>query len=133
MHRVAKNVPAEVDMRAAQMALKKLADMSGLELPGMDRAVQACEVVPLEPGAFAFRQGELHPYIHVVSSGLLKQYYTDESGNSWITRFTDAGVPFACVDALDGGRTRFSSEAIEPSIVERVHFKNVSALVAKHP
>lgn len=120
-------------MSGALLALRKLAEMSEVDLPETDRLVRSCETVHLAPGECAFRQGELHPYIHIVRTGLLKQYYTDENGNTWIKSFSDEGIPFACLDALEGARATFSSEAIEPSVVERLHYKHIRALAAEHP
>lgn len=117
----------------AVAALSKLAKLSGVDLPHIERVANAVETIELNQGQFAFRQGELHPYLHVVSSGLLKQYYTDEDGDTWIKSFTDEGVAFACLEALEGKRATFSSEAIEPSIVERLHYKHIQALAADHP
>lgn len=119
-------------MSSAVVVLHKLAKLSDVKLPRMDRIERALDVIRLEPGQCAFRQGELHPYVHVVRTGLLKQYYTDEDGNAWIKSFTDEGVVFACLEALEGARATFSSEAIEPSVVERVHHKHIQQLAAEH-
>jgi CRP-like cAMP-binding protein len=120
-------------MSSALVVLSKLARLSNVDLPHTDRIARAIEVIDLEPGQCAFRQGEPQPYVHVVRSGLLKQYYTDVDGNTWIKSFTDEGVVFACLEALEGGLASFSSEAIEHSVVERLHFRHIHALAAEHP
>ena len=119
-------------MSMALLILKKLAALSDVQLPHLDRVVSAIEPIQLEPGECAFRQGDTHPYIYCVRSGLLKQYYTDIQGNAWIKSFTGEGLVFACLEALQGASTIFSSEAIEPSVVERLHYRHVEELAAKH-
>lgn len=112
--------------------LDKLEAAAGVRLPHRGRVQQAIEVMRVEPGEFAFRQGEQRPAIHVVRSGLLKQYYTDQDGDSWIKSFTPEGSVFACIEALETqAPASFSSEAIEPSVVERIAYRTIEALAGE--
>lgn len=112
--------------------LVKLEALAGVRLPRRDRVLDSVQLIECAPGGFAFRQGEQQASVHVVRSGLLKQYYTDLDGNSWIKSFTPEGGVFACVEALEANAaTSFSSEAIEASVVERIPYRVIRALTAE--
>jgi CRP-like cAMP-binding protein len=109
--------------------LNKLEALAEIRLPHRGRIERAIQVIRLAPGEFAFRQGERQAAVHVVRSGLLKQYYTDADGNSWIKSFTPEGSAFACIEALESqSPVSFSSEAIEPSVVERIDYRTIQTL-----
>lgn len=112
--------------------LDKLQAAAQVRLPHRERIERAIQLVRLAPGEFAFRQGERERAVYVVRSGLLKQYYTDEGGDSWIKSFTPEGSVFACIEALEGDSpVSFSSEAIEPSVVERIDYRMIQTLAAE--
>ncbi|MBB6095586.1 CRP-like cAMP-binding protein [Povalibacter uvarum] len=113
-------------------ALAALEKRAGVSLPDIEVIERAIEPVELRPGEFAFRQGEPHPYVHIVHTGLLKQYFTDQDGSEWIKSFSAEQVPFACLEALSGLPALFTSEAIEASVTERVPFRQILALADRH-
>ncbi|WP_284618561.1 Crp/Fnr family transcriptional regulator [Aquabacterium humicola] len=84
-------------------------------------------------GGTLFMQDSAHPYVYAVRSGLLKLVYLDEGGNEWIKSFTFEGRYFASIAALvPGGRASFMVRAIEDSIVERVDYRLLEQLAARH-
>ncbi|HEU4604238.1 MAG TPA: Crp/Fnr family transcriptional regulator [Steroidobacteraceae bacterium] len=104
-------------------ALQAFADRAGMPLPNLDAALGAIRIVELNARDFAFREHEFHPFVYRVQRGLLKQFYTTEDGAEWIKSFTAEGDLFACAFALlKGSRTTFSSQAIEPCLVEQIDF-----------
>lgn len=112
--------------------LSKLESAAHVQLPHVNLVERAIDLVHLVPGQCAFRQGERNAAIYVVRSGLLKQYYTDADGNTWIKSFTPQGSAFACIEGLETGSTvSFSSEAIEPSVVERIDYAVINKLASE--
>ena len=104
--------------------LNKLASAHRLELPGIEELSLNLQCVAIQPREAAFHQGVACSYVHVVRSGLLKQFYVTEDGSEWIKSFAGPGDLFACPSALDGkGPTTFASVAIEASVVERIDFR----------
>ena len=58
---------------------------------------------------------------------------TGTSGDAAIKSFTAPGDVFACVESLLGdGVTTFTSEAIEPAVVERVEYACIESLAVHH-
>jgi CRP-like cAMP-binding protein len=106
---------------------------AGVALPCIQVLLQSIEVLEIAARECVFRENEERKCVYVVRSGLLKQYYTSEDGSEWIKSFTSEGTPFACPEALSAsGRTSFSSEAIEPSIVECISYPTVQRLAHEH-
>jgi len=117
---------------AVSQLLSRLQRAADVCLPRSDTLLATVDSIEVSPRAFAFREGTRNAYIYVVRQGLLKQYYTDEHGGEWTKSFTAEGSVFACLDALHGGVTSFASEAIEPSIVERIPFAPILRLADEH-
>src|SRR5690349_20080061 len=116
-----------------EQTLQRLAALADVRLPELAAVCDPIATVELPPGACAFRQGDRQRTLFVVRSGLLKQYYVVESGDTAIKSFTARGDVFACIESLLGdGKTTFASEAIEPSIVERIEYSRIESLMARH-
>lgn len=116
-----------------EQTLQQLATLAKVELPELDDACSHVTTVELQRGECAFRQGDRQRAVFVVRSGLLKQYYVGESGDSAIKSFTARGDVFACVESLlVEGPTTFASEAIEPSVVERIEYSRIEMLTARY-
>lgn len=102
----------------------QLAARFGMTPPDLGRVEGGVTVAHLRAGEHAFRQGEAHPHVYVVRTGLLKQYFLTEDGDAWTKSFTAEGQLFACPFALRaGGRTTFASVAIEASVIECVNYR----------
>lgn len=118
-----------------EQTLQQLAEFARVGLPDLATVRDHITTVQLQPGECAFRQGDRQRALFVVRSGLLKQYYVGVAGNTAIKSFTARGDVFACIESLLGeGETTFASEAIEPSVVERMdtHASNCSRHVTSN-
>ena len=116
-----------------EQTLQRLATLANVDLPELAAICGHITTVELQPGECAFRQGDRQRALFVVRSGLLKQYYVGKSGDMAIKSFTARGDVFACIESLLGdGATTFASEAIEPSIVERIEYARIEALATRH-
>jgi CRP-like cAMP-binding protein len=98
----------------------------------MEAVRSAVRLVELRPREYAFRENETQPFVYRVRQGLLKQFYTSVDGNEWIKSFTAEGDLFACAfGLLRKSPSTFSSQAIEPSIVERIEFGVIERLATE--
>jgi CRP-like cAMP-binding protein len=114
------------------IALQHAAEASGIALPNLAVAQRAVRLIQLKPREFVFRERQNHCFAYRVRDGLLKQFYTTAEGDEWIKSFTAEGDLFACPFALLRNQpTSFSSQAIEPSLVEQIDFKVIDRLASK--
>ena len=106
---------------------------AGATLPDWASASAAIEVRHVAAGEPVFRQDEPHPFVYLVSRGLVKLLYLDEAGNEWIKSFSQEGRYFASISALTpGGSTSFMAVAIEPTELERMPYAALAALAEQH-
>jgi len=100
------------------------------ESAALSNELRLCDV---GRGGTLFMQDSVHPFVYAVRSGLLKLVYLDEAGDEWIKSFTFEGRYFASIAALvPGGRASFMVRAIEDSVVERVDYRLLEGLAARH-
>ena len=88
---------------------------AGATLPDWASASAAIEVRHVAAGEPVFRQDEPHPFVYLVSRGLVKLLYLDEAGNEWIKSFSQEGRYFASISALTpGGSTSLHHRRASP-------------------
>lgn len=124
----AMNLPAVASLEV----FRRLAGTDLPDGPTLERATR-CRV--LRPGEALFTVGDPCPFVFVVNEGLVKMVYETSDGNSWIKGFAEAGVCFASLTALDGeavGVTSYSAYAEGPCTVERIDYRALQALAARH-
>lgn len=106
---------------------------AGTALPEWSVAEAAISVSTFGPGDTVFLQGEAHPFVHAVRSGLVKLVYLGEDGSEWIKSFPCEGRFFASVAALQpGARTSFMASAVETTVIERIDHTVLAGLAARH-
>lgn len=106
---------------------------AGGPLPEWSRVAASITLCSLAPGGTVFLQDVQHPYVYAVSHGLLKLCYLGEDGSEWIKSFAEEGRFFASIAALQpGGRTSFMVSAIEETQLERLDYKLLAELSARH-
>ncbi len=106
--------------RAAISLFERIA---GQPLAQAERLTDAIQLCLVKPGETIFAQDDLHPYLYVVESGLLKFTYLRSDGEEWIKSFIVEGQFFASLSALaPAGRASFSAVAIEACCLERIPF-----------
>jgi CRP-like cAMP-binding protein len=79
-------------------------------------------------GSTVFAQGEEHPFVYVIRSGMTKNEYLCENGHVRIKSFSREGDFFASMSALRrGGLTSFSAVAIESCELDQLPFAQIEA------
>ncbi|MDT9000151.1 Crp/Fnr family transcriptional regulator [Paucibacter sp. APW11] len=118
---------------ADSAALRLLGALAGQDLT-LGSAMPSVQRVRVAAGAELFGAEQLHPYVYVVRSGLLKLHYLRADGQEWIKSFSHEGMFFGSLAALSaGGRSSFSVSAIEASELERLDYRELEALAAREP
>lgn len=116
-----------VDARAV---LETLADGP---LPDWSEIADAIRIVDLARGERLFRAGETHPYVYVVTRGLVKMLYETADGAVWLKGFATPGLCFASIAALaPGGRSSFAVEALAGATLARIPYAAIEPLAARH-
>lgn len=106
---------------------------AGAELDDWPQAAAGLRTIALRAGETLFRDGEPHPFVYVVRSGLLKLVYGTPDGKEWIKSFAHEGLMFASITALQpGGVASFSAVAIGATRVDRFEHAALAALAARH-
>lgn len=114
-------------------ALRLLQGLAQQPLPELQQGVAPTRL-SLAPGACLFEAGVPQPYVYVVGSGLLKLSYLLPDGDEWVKSFSCEGMFFGSLAALEpGGLSSFSVSAIEASELERIDYRALEALAARHP
>lgn len=122
----------EVNRRAfgARTLFETLGDGALPEYEGLSSRITVRRV---EARGTVFTQDAEHPFVYVVTSGLLKIVYSRADGEEWIKSFVREGQFFASIAALrPGGRTSFSVVAVEPCELEKVPFVFLQSLADRH-
>lgn len=119
--------------RPASGAKTLFETLGGGALPEYEGFSSRIAVRRVEAGGAVFMQDAEHPFVYVVTSGLLKIIYSRANGEDWIKSFVREGQFFASIAALTpGGRTSFSVVAVEPCELERVPFIFLQSLADRH-
>lgn len=128
-----KDKPNEPSTSAALRLLQALAQgFSAEALPEADSL--SLSRISLAPGETLFEAEVAQPYVYVVERGLLKLHYLLADGEEWIKSFSQTGMFLGSLSALEpGGRSSFAVTALEVSVVERIDFRQLEALAARHP
>lgn len=118
--------------KPASAALGLLQDLAAQPLP--DTQDLTLHRVQLAPGQSLIQPGQPHPYVYVVRHGLLKLHYLQADGEEWIKSFSCEGMFFGSLSALrPGGVASFGVTALEPSELERLDYRELETLAARHP
>jgi hypothetical protein len=72
-------------------AQRLLFTLAGGELPGWDDFATSVQRRCVPRGARVFEQGVAHPFVYVVSRGLIKLVYQSTDGDAWVKSFIAAG------------------------------------------
>ncbi|MEJ6006052.1 Crp/Fnr family transcriptional regulator [Paucibacter sp. AS339] len=123
----------EPSTSAALRLLQALAQGSSSE-PLPEAEALSLSRIRLAPGETLFEAEVAQPYVYVVERGLLKLHYLLADGEEWIKSFSQTGMFLGSLSALEpGGRSSFAVTALEASVVERIDFRQLEALAARHP
>lgn len=102
-------------------------------MPEWPQVAASIALRSLSPGGTVFLQDVEHPYVYAVRSGLVKLCYLGEDGSEWIKSFAEEGRFFASIAALQPrGRTSFMVSAIEETELERLDYRLLAELGARH-
>jgi len=116
----------------ASAAKELFARLAGEEVPSWERVEADVVVRRIEAGGTVFMQDAEHPFVYIVRSGLIKNVYFGEDGEDWIKSFSEEGLFFASIAALErGGRTSFAAVAVEASVVERIPYALLEQLAGR--
>jgi CRP-like cAMP-binding protein len=116
----------------ASAAKELFARLAGEEVPSWERVEADVVVRRIEAGGTVFMQDAEHPFVYIVRSGLIKNVYFGEDGEDWIKSFSEEGLFFASIAALErGGRTSFAAVALEASVVERIPYALLEQLAGR--
>ncbi len=107
--------------------------LAGGLLPDWPGIADAIQTVDLARGERLFRAGEVHPYVYVVTRGLVKMLYETADGAVWLKGFATPGLCFASIAALaPGGRSSFAVEALAGTTLARIPYAAIEPLAARH-
>lgn len=83
-----------------------------------------CECCAVEKGEMLYAAGSIPSSFAFVFRGLFRTFTTDSKGNEYNKVFFEEGrFPGSMVALLTGTPSRFSVEALEPSLVVKIAFK----------
>ena len=105
-------------------------------LAGQALDARGLQILPLtlSAGEVLFEPEQIHPYVYIVSRGLLKLHYRQPNGEEWIKSFSHEGLFFASLAALQPqGRSSFAVTALEACELERLDYRELEALAAQDP
>jgi CRP-like cAMP-binding protein len=106
---------------------------AGARLPEEARFEASIERVAFAKGEALFHDGQAHPYVWGVRSGLVKFSYVDADGREWIKSFIDAPGYVASISSVGpSGRATFSAIALGDCALERLPFAVVQGLADTH-
>jgi CRP-like cAMP-binding protein len=115
---------------ALKMALAALGEVD--DLPDWDGLQPHIRVAPYDPKAVLLRQGEASAVVQFVLSGLVKLGYESETGALITKSIIESGSAIASLSALEGGLNSFSAVAMEPTLIAKIPFCELKALMQKH-
>ncbi|RQO55964.1 Crp/Fnr family transcriptional regulator [Paucibacter sp. KBW04] len=103
-------------------------------LAGQALDARELRILPLKlaAGEVVFEPEQIHPYVYVVRSGLLKLHYRQANGEEWIKSFSHEGLFFGSLAALQPqGRSSFAVTALEDCELERLDYRELEALAER--
>lgn len=128
---------------------------SGVPLPEWSTFERTLQLIRLSPGGVLMSQGEIHPFLYMVHSGLLRAQARTPHGHLSTIFFTEEGDILASMTSLSPravhrvvrrglhprladltpsleARSLHTISAIEPSTLIRADFKVVEQLASQH-
>lgn len=92
------------------------------------------KVQNLKKDDFYFRQGDPVKEISFVAKGLIVNFYTSDAGEDFIKYFVQEKTFVGCYSSLLlGVPASFSSQALEPSTLVTLQYKDLESLYRRHP
>ena len=89
--------------------------------------------IAIPPRELVLEQGEWHPYVYVLESGIAKCYLTEENGNEFIQEFFGEGSLCGELEVFIDDEPYCSIEAITEVTAYRFAVKDFSKLVSENP
>jgi CRP-like cAMP-binding protein len=95
--------------------------------------VKLLRLKKLEKGEFFCRQGEETQDLGLVLKGLLFNFYTNSEGEDFVKYFIPENNVVACYSSLIKGEpAAFSSQALEPTTLVTMKYRDLQALRERH-
>ena len=88
----------------------------------------------VDAGGHVVREGDPCPDVFFVADGLLRLYYTDRGGREWNKAFAPEGAFTGSIaSGLLGVPAPYGVQALEPSSLLAVRWRDLEALYDRHP
>jgi CRP-like cAMP-binding protein len=115
-------------------ALRPMLEMQGevQSLPEWQLFVANARIDEVAAGVTLVRQGEVDSHVRFVLQGLVKLGYEMANGTQKTKSIVQAGAAFASIHALEGGISTYAATTLEPSVIARIPYGQLQALMQKH-
>ncbi len=112
-------------MTKARKLLEEWLTSHGVEDFGpLSAWLASATLMRLDAGQTLVRAGEVHPWVYVVTEGLVRLYYITPDGKERNKAFYGAGQLLGAVSAtISGAPASFNIDTLEPATVVRTNFE----------